>query len=295
MKYIITGSLGHISLPVVKNLVAAGHEVTVISSNADKAQAIEALGAKAAIGSVSNVEFVNKTFQGADAVYLMIPPNFATTNWLQYQQEVADNYVQAIQTNNVKNVVQLSSIGAHMGNGAGPIDGLAYLEEKLKTLGNTNIKILRPSYFFYNLFSMIPLIKNANIMGSNFGNTDEKLVLVHTNDIADAVSHHLLNLNFTGTNIQYISSDECSVADIATALSNAANKPGTPWITFSDEDALNGMLQAGLSETIAKGYVQMGKSIREGLIQADYWQNKPQPGKVKLVDFVKEFAVAYNS
>lgn len=295
MKYIITGSLGHISLPVLKSLVAAGHHVTVISSNADKTKDIEALGAQAAIGSVNDATFVNKIFQGADAVYLMIPPNFTTTNWLQYQKEVADNYVLAIQTNNVKNVVQLSSIGAHMGNGAGPIDGLAYLEEKLKTLHNTNIKILRPSYFFYNLFSMIPLIKNANIMGSNFGNTDEKLVLVHTDDIADTVSHHLLNLNFTGTSIQYISSDECSVSDIALALSNAANKPGTPWITFSDEDALNGMLQAGLPETIANGYVQMGKSIREGLIQADYWKNKPLLGNVKLADFVKEFTVAYNS
>ena len=295
MKYIITGSLGHISLPVVKNLVAAGHQVTVISSSDDKAKAIEALGAQAAIGSVSDANFVNKTFQGADAVYLMVPPNFATTNWPQYQKEVADNYVQAIQLNNVKNVVQLSSIGAHMGNGAGPIDGLAYLEEKLKQLSNTNIKMLRPSYFFYNLFNMIPLIKNANIMGSNFGNTDEKLVLVHTSDIADAVSHHLLNLNFTGASVQYIASDECSVADIATALSNAANKPNTPWITFSDDDTLSGMLQAGLPETIAKGYVQMGKSIREGLIQADYWKNKPQLGKVKLADFVKEFTPAYNA
>lgn len=296
MKYIITGSLGHISLPVVKNLVAAGHQVKVISSNADKTKDIEELGAQAAIGSVSDANFVNKTFQGADAVYLMIPPNWATTNWMQYQKEVADIYVQAIQLNKVKNVVQLSSIGAHMRHGAGPIDGLAYLEEKLNQLSNTNIKMLRPSYFFYNFFNMIPLIKNANIMGSNFGNTDEKLVLVHTSDIAEVVSYHLLNLNFTGASIQYIASDECSVSDIATALSNAANKPNTPWITFSDADNLNGMLQAGLSETIASGYVQMGKSIREGLIQADYWQNKPTHlGKIKLVDFAKEFAAAYNA
>ncbi len=295
MKYIITGSLGHISLPVVKNLVAAGHHVTVVSSNADKTKAIEALGAQAAVGLVSDAAFINKTFQGADAVYLMIPPNFATTDLLQYQKEVADIYTQAIELNKVKNVVQLSSIGAHMRNGAGPIDGVAYLEEKLNQLSNTNIKMLRPSYFFYNLFNMIPLIKNANIMGSNFGNTDEKLVLTHTSDIADAVSHHLLNLNFTGASIQYVASDECSVADIATALSSAANKPNTPWITFSDADSLNGMLQAGLPETIANGYVQMGKSIREGLIQADYWKNKPQLGKVKLADFAKEFTAAYNA
>ena len=296
MKYTITGSLGNISLPVVKNLVAAGHQVTVISSNANKAAEIESLGAIAAIGSVTDASFINQTFHGADAVYLMIPPNWAVTDWLAYQKEVADIYVNAIQLNKVKNIVQLSSIGAHMRKGAGPIDGLAYLEEKLETLNDVNIKILRPSYFFYNLFGMIALIKNAGIVGSNFGDSDEKLVLVHTSDIADVVSAHLLNLDFTGRSIQYIASDECTTNEIAAALLQVANKPIAPWVVFKDEDSLNGMLGAGLPNTIAEGYVELGKSIRGGALQADYWQNKPsEMGKIKLADFVKEFTYAYNA
>lgn len=294
MKYVITGSLGHISQPVVKNLIAAGHAVTVISSNENKKAEIEALGAIAAIGSVSDLAFVKKSFNGADAVYLMIPPNFASNDFAAYQRNVADVYVKAIQENAVQHVVQLSSIGAHMRKDSGPIDGLAYLEMALEKL-DVNVKMLRPSYFFYNLMGMIPMIKNAGIMGSNFGNTDEKLVLVHTNDIADAVTENLLSLNFTGKSIQYIAGDECSVSEIAEVLSNAANKPNTPWVTFSDEDALNGMLQAGLPKTNADGYVQMGKSIRNGLLQADYWKNKPSLGKIKLADFAKEFEAAYKA
>jgi uncharacterized protein YbjT (DUF2867 family) len=295
MKYIITGSLGHISQPVVKNLVAAHHQVVVISSNENKKAEIEALGAIAAIGSVSDAAFINQTFSGADAVYLMIPPNFATTNLMEYQQQVANIYVEAIKLNGVKNVVQLSSIGAHLRQGAGPIDGLAYLETELEKLADVNVKKLRPSYFFYNLFGMIGLIKNAGIMGSNFGNTNEKLVLVHTSEIAEAVTENLLNLNFTGKTVQYIASDECSITEIAEVLSNAANKPNTPWVTFSDEDALNGMLQSGLPKTNADGYLEMGKSIREGLLQADYWKNKPILGKIKLADFAKEFEAAYHA
>jgi uncharacterized protein YbjT (DUF2867 family) len=295
MKYVITGSLGHISQPVVKNLVAAHHQVVVISSNQNKKAEIEALGAIAAIGSVSDAAFINQTFSGADAVYLMIPPNFATTNLMDYQIQVANIYVEAIKLNGVKNVVQLSSIGAHLRQGAGPIDGLAYLETELEKLAVVNVKILRPSYFFYNLFGMIGLIKNAGIMGSNFGNTNEKLVLVHTNEIAEAVTENLLHLNFTGKTVQYIASDECSINEISEVLSNAANKPNTPWVTFSDEDALNGMLQSGLPKTNADGYVEMGKSIREGLLQADYWNNKPILGKIKLADFAKEFEAAYHA
>jgi len=43
MKIILTGSLGHIGLPLTKELVQKGHNVTVISSNPDKKKEIEAL------------------------------------------------------------------------------------------------------------------------------------------------------------------------------------------------------------------------------------------------------------
>ena len=295
MKYIITGSLGHISQPLVSDLVKAGHEVDVITSNASRVAAIQALGAKALVGSLEDTAFINDSFKGADAVYLMIPPNFGVTDWRAFQDKISDNYVSAIKANNIKYVVTLSSIGAHMGLGAGPVDGLAYLEQQLKTLPNVAVKNLRPSYFFYNLFSLIPLIKNMNIMGSNFGTTEEKLVLTTTEDIAAAATKELLTLNFTGQTVRYISSDERHPNEIAAVLSAAIGKPGIPWVPFSDEQSLGGMLQAGLPETIAVGYTTMGKAIRDGEMQKDYWENKPTPtGTLTLEAFAKQFAVVYN-
>jgi uncharacterized protein YbjT (DUF2867 family) len=294
MKYVITGSLGHISKPITEALAKANHVVTVISSKENNRSAIEALGAIAAIGSVEDAAFINATFTGADAVYLMIPPKWTVTDWLVYQQQVADNYVAAIANNNIKYVVQLSSIGAHMRKDAGPIDGLAYLEEKLEVLKDTNTVFLRPSYFFYNLFSQIDLVKNAGIFGSNFGG-DEKLVLVDTNHIAEVAIDYLLHLNFKGHSIQYIANDERTVNEIASVVGAAIDKSNTPWVTFSNEQALQGMLSSGLPETIANGYIQMGKSIHNGLLQEDYWKNKPTNlGSLKLEDFAKQFAAVYH-
>lgn len=48
MNIALTGSLGHISKPLAKELIQNGHAVTIISSKAEKQRGIEALGAKAA-------------------------------------------------------------------------------------------------------------------------------------------------------------------------------------------------------------------------------------------------------
>jgi uncharacterized protein YbjT (DUF2867 family) len=296
MNYVITGSLGHISKPIVQKLKASGHSVTVITSNANKTKDIESLGAIAAVGSVEDRNFLKKAFAGAQAAYLMIPPNWAPTgSWLDFQKGIIQNYIEAIKANGIKNIVFLSSIGAHLGKGAGPVDGLSVAEWHLNQLKEVNLKIVRPSYFFNNLMGMIPMIKNMNIMGSNFGSSKEKLVLTATSDIADVVANELLNLKFRGHSIRYIASDERHPKEIAEVLSKAVGKPGTPWIEFKDQDALNGMVQSGLKNEIASNYVTMGRALREGKMQADYWKNRPALGKVKLEDFVKEFTTAYNS
>lgn len=295
MKYVITGGAGHISSPLAEKLLQQGHQVTVVGRHADKLQALVSKGATAAVGSIEDAAFVKTAFAGADAVYAMIPPNFVAENFRHYQNTVARNYVEAIATNHIKKVVVLSSIGAHMGNGAGPVDGLADFEDLLKKQQGIDVKFLRPSYFMYNLFAMIPLIKGMNIAGGNFAGGDEKLVLVHTSDIADAAAEELLALNFTGYSVRYVAGDEKTGTEIATALGNAVGKPGLPWVVFSDEQSLEGMKQAGLKETMAEAYTTMGRALREGKMQEDYWKNRPVLGKIKLDDFIKEFTAAFNA
>jgi uncharacterized protein YbjT (DUF2867 family) len=294
MKYVLTGSIGNISKPVADKLMAAGHRVSIITTSNDKASAIEALGAVPLVGSVEDAAFLETAFTGADAVYLMIPPKWTVTDWLEYQKKVAHGYIAAIKTNAIKKVVVLSSMGAHMINGAGPVDGLAYLEQQLNQLPGVDALYLRPSYFYYNLFSMIPMIKQAGFMGSNQP-ASHPLVLTHTSDIATVAAAALLSLSFTDKTVRYIASDEKTWAEITTALGNAVGISNLPWIAFTDEQSLEGMLKAGLSNTIAQGYTAMGKALRTGEMEADYWKNRTgELGKVKLNDFAREFAALYH-
>ncbi len=295
MQYVITGSLGHTGKPITEGLLAAGHTVTVITSKPENAAAIETLGATAAVGSVDDTAFLTRTFAGADAVYLMIPPKWGVSGWRAYQNQVADNYIAAITANDIRFAVLLSSVGAHVGNGVGPVDGLYDAEQKLKAVAGLNTLALRPPYFMYNLFGMIGMIKGMGIMGSNFG--DDTIALAHTTDIAEAALQQLVNLDFTGFRVRYMASDERTGAEIAAVLGAAVGKPETPWVVFPDDQNTRGMMGAGLNEEMATEYTKLGQAMRTGIMQADYLANRPTTfGKVKLDDFARnEFAPAFDN
>lgn len=291
--YVITGSIGHISKPVVKELVKAGKHVRVITSSVDRAKEIKDLGATALVGSVEDKAFLKTAFKDADVVYTMIPPIWQTTDWLKSMQQVAQNYAEALKGSNVKYVVNLSSVGADVGKGVGPVDGLHYFEDLLNAIPGLHVRHLRPSYFYSNFLSQIGMIKQGGIMGANFGE-GEKLFLTHTNDIAAAATEELLNLKFSGHSVRYIISDERSGKEIAQAIGHAIGVD-LPWIVFTDDQQKQGLLQAGLSETHSEHYTIMGRAIREGYMQADARKNKPKLSNTKLEDFAKEFAIAFNS
>ncbi len=293
MKYVVTGSLGNVSKPLAEKLLAAGHEVTIVSSNSEKAAQIEAMGAEAAIGSVEDVGFLTEAFIGADAVYTMVPPNFGAGNWKKYIAGIGQNYAAAIKASGVKNVVNLSSMGAHMPEGCGPVSGLFFVEKALNEPEGVNVKHLRPGFFYPNFMSQIGMVKNMGIMGGNYGE-NAKLVLVHPADIAEVAAEELQNLSFKGKSIRYIASDEKTTHEVAAILGKAIGKPEIPWVNFKDEDTLGGMLQAGVPEEIAKNYAEMGAAMRSGEMDSDYQHNIPSEfGKNKLEVWSRVFAAVY--
>jgi len=294
MKIILTGSLGHIGKPLTAALVQKGHAVTVISSRPEKQKEIEALGATADIGTINDVDFLTATFAGADAVYCMIPPgNFADPNFdlMAECSKLANNYKQAILQAGVKRVVHLSSIGAHTDKGNGMLRFHHLVENVLRELpAGVAITHLRPVGFYYNLFSFIPAIKTQGAIVSNYGDITEPWV--SPIDIAAVAADEIVK-PFEGRTIRYIASDELSCNEVAGVLGAAIGKPDLKWLTIPDEQLLNGLLAAGMNPDIAKGLVEMNAGRRNTLYE-DYNRNKPTPGKVKLTDFAKEFAVVYN-
>ena len=125
MNIVITGSLGNIGRPLTIDLVKKGHAVTVITSKPARQSEIETLGAKAAVGTFLDVDFLTQTFQGADMVYLMeawegIGSIFdKDVDFVAAFERIGNNYKTAVEQSGVKQLIHLSSIGAHTDQGTG--------------------------------------------------------------------------------------------------------------------------------------------------------------------------------
>jgi uncharacterized protein YbjT (DUF2867 family) len=298
MKIIVTGSLGNISKPLTKELVQKGHQVTVVSSKPERQKDIEAMGAKAAIGTMEDADFLTTTFKGADAVYVMetmggnsfFDPNL---DIIAAINKIGNSYKQAVEQSGVKRVVHLSSIGAHTDKGNGLLAFHYNVENILKTLpSDVSITFMRPVGFYYNLLGFINTIKTQYVIATNYGG-DSKKPWVSPIDIAAAVAEELAT-PFEGRKVRYVASDEISCNELASLLGAAIGKPDLKWVVIPDEQLLNGMLSAGMNPKVAAGLVEMNASTNSGDLYEDYFRNRPTLGKVKLAEYAKEFATVYN-
>lgn len=280
MEIALTGSLGNISKPLAIALIAKGHSVTVISSKADKQKDIEALGAKAAIGSVEDINFLTTVFAGADAVYCMIPFNFMEEDQSAYFKRIETNYVQAIRQNEIEKVVFLTGWAADTKD--------SYL---LNQLSDRTVIELRPGSFYTNFYNDIKTIKEQGAIMGGYGG-DDKIAFVSPDDIADAAFEELTT-SFQGKKARYVASEELTCNEAAKILGEAIDKPDLKWIALSKEQLLNGLIQSGFPQQLAQDFAEMQMKTHHGEIFENYLKHKPVLGKTKLRDFAKEFAKAY--
>ncbi|GAB3281258.1 NmrA family NAD(P)-binding protein [Larkinella harenae] len=297
MKIIVTGSVGRISKPLTEELVQQGHTVTVISSRSDKQGAIEALGASAAIGSVQDAHFLAETFQGADAVYTMVPPISyfdPTIDPMACFRQIGTNYAEAIRQAGLKRIVNLSSWGAHRDNGNGGIAGAYHLEQLLNELPDAvSITHIRPTSFYYNLYSFVPAIKSTGIMVAAYGGED-RTVLVAPSDIAAAVAQEL-QAPVTGRHVRYVASEELTCNEVARMLGEAIGMPDLKWLVIPAEQMQKRLEAAGMPPHMAASLVELQKGHHTGIIAEDYDRNRPAVlGTVKMSHFAQEFAAVFH-
>jgi uncharacterized protein YbjT (DUF2867 family) len=293
MKIIITGSLGNIGKPLTQKLTARGHDITVISRNADKNVSIEMLGARPAIGKLEDTSFLTETFTGADAVFCMVPPDFSQPDQMLYYEKLGHCYADAIRESGIRSVVLLSSYGAHLPSGTGFITGSYRTEQIFNTIPNITLSILRPTFFYYNLLAFTGMIKAAGFIGAVYGGRD-KLAMVSPLDIATAAAEELQAEEHV-TRIRYVNSDEKTCDEVAAVLGKALDMPDLKWIALPKSQVQQALLERGLSPDTVMNLVELGEALHTGRLLEDYTLHRPTFGKVKLEEYATEFANIFRS
>jgi uncharacterized protein YbjT (DUF2867 family) len=293
MNFVVTGAAGHVSKPLTELLLKKGHNITVVGRNPRNLAGLVELGARAAIGDMADVPFLTETLKGADGVYLMLPPMWDSNDQKKQSVQYAENFCTAIRANGVKNVVFLSSYGAHRLDDAGAISGCGRAETVLNRLDGANVLSLRAGYFYSNLLLSLDLVKTAGHMGNMFAIPDGTFTVVDPTDIARVAAEALDKLNFKGHSYVYVISDLTGTDEIASLIGKEIGVPSLRWLKFPAKDFKQVLLNYGFAEGAANDYVEMFATLDTGLLFEDIQKTRPKIQGTPIEDFAKTWAAAY--
>jgi uncharacterized protein YbjT (DUF2867 family) len=245
--YVVLGASGNTGHVVANNLLAAGQKVRVVGRNSAHLQPLAAQGAETFIADVTDAAALAKAFHQADAAYVMIPPNPASTDPVGYSGRVSDAIAAAVQSAGTKNVVALSSIGADKASGTGPVLGLHNLEEKLNQISSTNVLHLRAGYFMENTLPQANAIRQAGNVVTPL-RPDLKLSMIATRDIGAAATQALLHPSVHGKQTrELLGQRDLTYTEVATIIGPAIGKPGLKYVQLPDDQFRAVLVQMGMS------------------------------------------------
>jgi uncharacterized protein YbjT (DUF2867 family) len=261
--YVIAGVTGHVGSVVATKLLGKKEKVKVIVRDTAKGQAWSARGAEVAVGSLHDSAFLTSALKGAQGFFTLLPPDMAPPDIYATQRRGADAIAAAVSAAKVPHVVILSSVGADLESGTGPILGLHYLEGVLRKTG-TKLTAIRASYFQENVGMSLGPAKQMGIVPS-FAPADAPMPMVATKDIGELAAKCLLEPAARSEVVDLVG-PVYTMRQVAEKLGAALGKelkvveiPQAGW-----HDA---MKQAGMPEHVIGPYIEMYSGFGSGAIK----------------------------
>jgi uncharacterized protein YbjT (DUF2867 family) len=271
--YVLLGAHGNITSRAARTLLQQGQPVRVIGRSAAALAPLQQLGAQVAVGDAQDAAFLTRAFDGARAVYAMIPPDYAAADLRRSQTQLGTAIAAAIAHSGVRRVVALSSIGAELAAGTGPIVGLHEQEARLDALPGLDLLHLRPGYFMENHLHVAAAVAALGVYPS-LESPDAAVPMVATADIAAVVARELTQPQHRG--VLYLHAPRrYTFVEAARILGRAIGRPELPYVQVEPEQGIAAMTRMGFSPDAAARMAEMARWL-SALTPA------PLPGPVEL-------------
>lgn len=185
--YAITGATGHVGGAAARALLAAGERVRVIVRRPDAGAPWRDLGAEVAVADLTDDAALGASLRGADAVFAMLPTLPSASDGAH--RVLAESIAEAVRTSGVDHVVMLSSYGAELPSGTGPIRWLHHMEQALGRSGAT-VTAIRSPHFQEKVADVLPGAVHEGVYPV-FGSADVAIPMVATVDVGAAVAEEI--------------------------------------------------------------------------------------------------------
>ncbi|MFZ0884255.1 MAG: NmrA family NAD(P)-binding protein [Candidatus Acidiferrales bacterium] len=293
---VVTGATGHTGKPAAEALLAKGEKVRAVGRDAKKLEPFVQKGAEAFVANVEDPASMTKAFDGATAVYLLVPEDISQEDLRAHQERVSDTYAAAIANARVPYVVSLSSIGAQHAEKTGPIVGLHNLEQKLNRIAGLNVLHLRAAYFMENLLMSIAPLRSMGILPGGL-KADMAMPWIATKDIGEYAATRLASRDFSGSGTQELHGQrDISMKEAAAVVGNAIGKPKLSYMQVPFLMLEPALVQMGLPKKTAALVIEMWKGGNAGLITPLEQRSSKNTTQTTLESFVSNvFVPAYSA
>src|SRR5580658_8679192 len=289
--YVILGASGNTGSIIAGTLLSKGKKVRVVGRDAKRLQRFVGQGAEAFTGDMSDAAALTKAFSGARAAYLLLPPITSRED----QERESDAIAQAVTESGLPYAVYLSSYGAHVPEGTGPVTGLHSAEQKLNAISALNVLHLRAAYFMENNLAAISMIQEMGILGHALL-PDLKLPIIATRDVGNYAAQRLLDLDFSGKQTRELLGErDLSMAEATTIIARGIGKPDLRYVQFPYDQLQQVLEQMGMAPKKAAVYIEMFKAINAGVLAARERRSRENTTPTSFENFVRDvFAPAYH-
>ncbi len=260
--FVIAGVSGHVGSVVAASLLAAGKKIKVLVRDAAKGEAWSKQGAEVAVGGLEDATFLAGALRGAEGFFTLLPPPpFTTSDFYGDQCKVADSIAAGVKNSGVPHVVLLSSVGADLAAGTGPIKGLHYLENALRAAG-TQLSAVRAGYFQENVGNVVGAAKGAGIYPNFAPSADLAMPMIATKDIGLLAAKLLVERPAKSEAVD-LHGPAYSARQLAEKLGAALGKT-VQVVDIPPAGHVGAMVEAGLPPKVAETYAEMYAGFATG-------------------------------
>jgi len=189
----IIGATGSLAVPTIKRLVENNVKVTAIVRNKEKAKQLLPESVKLLVADLTDVSSLKKALKGCEYLYINLSTMDGPGEKFYAEFDGIRNIVEAAKLNNVKQIIQISGLGALRPDFHSEGEMLFMNETRLK--GHRLIKESEIPYTFLHctwfLSSLNFFIDNNNIL--LLGEQPNSLYWTNTTDFADHLTKAIAN------------------------------------------------------------------------------------------------------
>jgi uncharacterized protein YbjT (DUF2867 family) len=288
----IMGASGNTGKMIAETLLKNGEKVRVLGRFAERLKELERRGAEVMIGDATDAAHLRAAFRGAEAVYTLIPPHPASTDFRSHQHRISQAIIEAVRASGVRYVVSLGTI---VESTTCPAAGVGSHEDRLKSLDGVHTLALHAGFFFENHFLGLSGIKHKGVYGSPI-RPDVAVAMIATRDIAAVAARALRQRDFKGFEVRELLGErDLTMKEVTHILGDRIGKPNLPYVQLSPADFIAGLLQMGLSQNFAGEVEQAFSGINEGHSRSKEGRRPGNTTPTRFEEFAEVLAHAYRA